>query len=363
MHPKTNRCFPNVKVLLLLTLSLFWTASPVPAQQRDWEPHKTWVFVVGTLRWKHTEMFDSFPQQNRRDAELVAFFKRQGVPAEQIVYLRDREATAARIQTAFSTLLSRAGKGDMLFLYYTGHGYKTDEGDTYLASYDAGDEDIPGWSVNSIPVSIERFFKGSRAFLALDNCYSGALVEAVSKRASRISYAALTSSTADQSSTSEWTFTESLLAALRGKAYEDANGDGQITLAELATQVKADMSFAEEQRAMFMTTGDFSPLTVLSKAEEKSDPRIGERVLVRSEGDWYKGRIIDADPANSQYLIHYYGWDDSYDEWVASRKIRQLKVKRYAASQSAGFRSDGSRAFLPRRSGGQIASARENKLL
>ncbi len=47
-------------------------------------------------------MFDSFPQENRRDAELVSFFEEQGVPPSQIVYLKDREATALRAPRAQS---------------------------------------------------------------------------------------------------------------------------------------------------------------------------------------------------------------------------------------------------------------------
>ncbi len=327
----------TIKHPLIATALLVVVYALVPASSalaRDWEPQRTWVFVVGTLRFKHEDMFSSFPQQNRRDAELVNFFRKQGVPAPQIVYLRDREATAARIQSALARHLSRAGKGDLLFLYYTGHGYKVDDDEAYLASYDAGDEDVPGWPVASIPASIERYFKGARAFLTLDNCYSGALAEAVRERAGgRTSYAVLTSSTADKMSTAEWTFTEALLAALRGKAYEDTNGDGQITLGELAGQVREDMSFAEKQRVVFTTTGDFSPQTVLSRAEKKRDARIGERVLVKSDGDWFKGRIIDADREDGQFLIHYYGWDESYDEWVEARQIRQPRIKRFAASQ------------------------------
>lgn len=332
---------PLTATALLLVWYALVPASSALAQERDWEPQRTWVFVVGALRFKHTDMFDSFPQENRRDAELVAFFRKQGVPAPQIVYLRDTQATAERIQSALARHLSRAGKGDLLFLYYTGHGYKMDDDEAYLASYDAGDEDVPGWPVASIPASIERYFKGSRAFLTLDNCYSGALAEAVRGRAGgHTSYAVLTSSTADKLSTAEWTFTEALLAALRGKAYEDTNGDGQITFEELAGQVKEDMSFAEKQRAVFTTTGDFSPQTVLSHAEKKSDTRIGERVLVKSEGDWYKGRIIDADRDDGQFLIHYYGWDESFDEWVEPRQIRQPRIKRYAASQQTAALSE-----------------------
>ena len=167
------------------------------------------------------------------------------------------------------------------------------------------------------------------------NCFSGTLVEAVTRRAGRVSYAAFSSSPADQSSTGEWTFTEGLLASLRGRASEDMNGDGQITLGEMASQLKEDMSFAENQRAVFTMTGEFSQQTVLSRAEAKRDPRIGERVMVRSEGSWYRGRIIDVDSTTSQFLIHYYGWDDSYDEWVEARQIRQPRARRARPNRNA----------------------------
>ena len=339
----------SVPATLLFVLSFVWVTPTTLARGRDWEPQKTWVFVVGTLRFKHEDIFDSFPQENRRDAELVSFFRQQGVPREQIVYLRDSEATAKRIQASLASQLARAKPGDLLFLYYTGHGYKSDEGDTYLASYDAGDEDVQGWPVDSIPASIERYFKGARAFIALDNCYSGALVEALTGRRTRVSYAALTSSSANQSSTGEWTFTEALLAALRGRATEDMNNDGEITLEELATQVREDMAFAENQRIDFRVTGDFSLRTVLSQAELKRDPRVGERVEVRSEGSWYKGRIINVDPERSRFLIDYYGWDDSYDEWVSARKIRQPRHKRFAAGRTIEVKPEGQRysSFQP----------------
>ncbi|HEX8144009.1 MAG TPA: Tudor-knot domain-containing protein [Pyrinomonadaceae bacterium] len=316
---------------LIVAALLFVCAAPILARAeaaRGWQPERTWVFVVGTLEWKHEEMWDSFPKENRRDRELVRFFRRQGVPFAQIVYLRDREATEQRIEDAFTRHLSRARPGDFLFLYYTGHGYQEeDSGDTYLASWDAGDDGVRGWAVHSIPAAIERHFKGARALIALDNCYSGALTRAVRRMESRVSYAVLTSSTSSQVSTANWTFTEILLAALEGKAYVDTNNDGEITLAELSAQAKEDMAFAEDQRATFITTGAFSPQTVLALAGKRADERIGARVLVRSEGDWYKGRIIDASRSKSRFLIHYYGYDDSYDEWVSLRQIRWPHVR------------------------------------
>lgn len=311
---------------LLVAALLLMSAAPASARSevgRDWQPERTWVFVIGTLEWKHEEMWDSFPKEKRRDRELVNFFRRQGVPPAQVVYLRDDQATERRIKDSLSRHLGRARPGDFLFLYYTGHGYQDeDSGDTYLASWDAGDEGVRGWAVHSIPASIERHFKGDRALIVLDNCYSGALTRTVRRMQSRVSYAVLTSSTSNQVSTANWTFTEILLAALEGKPYVDTNSDGEITLAELNDQAREDMAFAEEQHSTFATTGEFSPQTVLALAPRRADERIGARVIVRSEGDWYKGRIIDVAPSKSLFLIHYYGYDDSYDEWVSARQIR-----------------------------------------
>ena len=321
----------NVRTLCLTLLivlggSLF--AGPAAfGQERDWQPQKTWVFIVGTLKWKHSDMFGSFPQKNRRDAQLVDFFRRQGVPANQLVYLQDAQATTRRVKASFSDFLSRAREGDLLFFYYCGHGYKSDdERTTFFATYDASD-DVEGWSTESIVSDVETYFKGSRAFLTADACYSGSLAEQARRMNHQVSYAALTSSSASELSTENWTFTEMLLAGLTGKAFADIDGDGRITLKELAEGVSEDMVFAEEQQSSFVTTGKFLPGTVLAAAGRKSNPEISRRVEVKSEGDWYKARIIDARAASLK--VHYYGWEDSDDEWVRLNQIRDLSSVQY----------------------------------
>ncbi|HEV7843062.1 MAG TPA: agenet domain-containing protein [Pyrinomonadaceae bacterium] len=313
-----------------LLFGLLWiviVATPTAlAQERDWQPQRTWVFVVGTLQWKDKESFESFPQENRRDRELVRFFREQGVPAEQIVYLQDRAATTRRIQNELRSLLSKTQEGDTLFLYYTGHGFKSESGRAYFASYDANDDDNPGWAVDSIPATVERYFKGSSAFLTADCCFSGALADSVRARRSRISYAVYTSATSDNISTGNWTFTEALLAGLRGRSYIDTDGNGEITFIELGREIKSDMSFAEQQTASFFLTGKFGPQTILAGAQARADQRIGARVEVYSEGDWYKARIIDA--GRGRYRVHYYGYEDSDDEWVKPSQIRSKRITR-----------------------------------
>ena len=327
------RLFVSLGFALLVFFSgaLVAGSNAIP-RQRDWQPQRTWVFVVGTLEWKHREMFEPFPQKNRRDAQLVEFFRRQGVPPQQLVYLKDAQATTRQVKAAFSAFLTKAREGDLLFVYYCGHGYKSDDArTTYFATFDAGD-DVPGWSTDSIVKDVEKYFKGSRAFLTADCCYSGSLAQQARQLGRRVSFACLTSSSASQLSTANWTFTETLLAGLSGKPFADLNGDGQITLSELAADVKADLAFAEEQLSTFVTTGSFAPGAVLAQAGRKSNPEISKRVEVRSEGKWWKARVIDARAGT--FLVHYYGWEDWDDEWVRLNQIREPKVVEYPAGST-----------------------------
>ena len=319
--PKSKRL--SFSLLLLVGILLF-NASTASAWKRDWQPQRTWVFIVGTLKWQHSEMFESFPQQNRRDAQLADFFRRQGVPPEQMVYLQDEQATTRRVRNEFSEMLARAKEGDLLFVYFTGHGYKSDdERQTFFATYNASDK-VPGWSTESIISDINQSFRGSRVLLTVDCCYSGSLLKEARQLSNRVSYACLTSSLASESSTEHWTFTEALLAGLRGRAYEDINGDGEITLGEIADNTSEDLAFAEEQRSSFATRGDFSRATILATAAPRSSAELGKRVEVRSEGGWYKALITDA--RAGKFRVHYYGFEVFDDEWVLPRQIRNSQM-------------------------------------
>ena len=319
--PKSKRLSCS---LLLLVGFLLFTTSTASARERDWQPQRTFVFIVGTLKWQHSEMFESFPQTNRRDAQLADFFRQQGVPSEQMVYLQDEQATTRRVRSEFSNLLARTKEGDLLFVYFTGHGYKSDdERQTFFATYNASDK-VAGWSTESIISDINQSFHGSRVWLTADACYSGSLAKDARQLNNRVSYACLTSSQASETSTEHWTFTEALLAGLRGRVYEDINGDGEITLGEIADNTREDLAFAEEQRSLFATRGGFSRDTILATAAPRSSAELGQRVEVRSDGDWYKALITDA--RAGKFRVHYYGFELSDDEWVLPRQIRNSRI-------------------------------------
>lgn len=324
------RIFKAISFSLLIIFGSSF-AQAAPAGQRDWKPQQTWVYVVGLLKWQNRNVFDSFPQTNRRDAQLVDFFRQQGVPEDHIVFLKDAQATSRRVHNSFPEFLSKAQPGDLLFFYYTGHGYKSDdERTTYFATYDAG-EKLEGWTTDSIVRDVEKYFRGSQALMTADTCYSGSLAAQTQRLGRRVSYASLTSTSATQLSTENWTFTEMLLAGLRGKSFADSNGDGKVTLSELAEDIKEDMAFAENQRSTFVTTGNFPNDMLLAPGARKLDPMISRRVEVRSEGSWYKARVIDA--RRRTYEVHFYGYEESDNEWVRPNRIRYSRESELAANR------------------------------
>src|SRR4051812_9098637 len=233
----------NLKRLIIILFLSALAASAVSAQegagrrQEGRDPARTWVFAVGILEWQHEDSWDSFPKEGRKDAELMKFFEQAGVPRDQILFIKDRDATKERIGRLMARHLARASEGDMLIFYFTGHGARDEEtGTVYFANYDADGDDLArtAWSVPSIFNSIERNFKGGHALLLADCCYSGALAdEALRRRRTSIAYAALASARSDSVSTAEWTFTETLLRGFRGNARIDRDKDGEIELSEL----------------------------------------------------------------------------------------------------------------------------------
>ncbi len=319
----------SIARLFFAVLLLQLLPNRLAARELGWQPQKTWVFVVGVLSWKHSETFGSFPVKNRRDNTLVDFFKQSGVPESQVVYLQDKQATQQQIDNAFTEQLKKLHPDDFLIVYYAGHGSKSDDGnDVYLASYDAGDDNVDGWSVNSIPQKINGS-KCSRVLWLIDCCYSGQAGLAITRQSKGPAYAAVTSSAASESSTEHWTFTEALLDALRGISFVDLNHDGAVTLSEFATHVEADMNAAEEQRSTFAHTKGFDAEMVLAPAKPLANPRIGERAKARdSNGDWYACRIIEA--RGEKLKVHFIGYEDDEDLWVAPDDLETIKQVRYA---------------------------------
>lgn len=302
-------------------------------------PEKTVVFIAGVLKWKHGEIYSSFPEKNRRDKMLAEQFKTMGVPDSNIIYLKNEKATLENIEKSFKKALSLCEKDGTLFLYYCGHGsmIETSGGrkrsyDGLFACYDAGDEYIDGWSVNSIFSKLDSEFSGARVILAADCCHSGFLCKAAETSGKKNSYACLASSLAREQSTGNWTFTEKLVEGLKGARYIDSDGDGVVALKEIAESIGEDMAFAEGQLSSSYFGGSFNAGEIPAAAAEGNFAGPESRLEVKSGGKWYKARVVSDN--GKKLKVHYFGWDYDDDEWVSYSETRKADIKEYGAGEA-----------------------------
>jgi hypothetical protein len=310
------RLMTRTAVLVLLLLSTV----ACRAAETDWDPAKSWVFIVGLLEWKHPKFLPPFPKAGRRDSILATRFKDLGVPAENIVLMQDKAATTGAVRDALTAFAARPAKGDTLFVYFCGHGYHGDDGVDYLATYDA---EATAWSVPQLFDEIEMGFRGRRAVLLADCCNSGAIPEQAKRRKAPIDYGCLVSVKAGDVSTNNWTFSDSLLDVLEGQPQADLDGDGVTTFEEASRFIEGEMQFFEKQAAASSHTGGLQSGFRLSAVKQpKSNKRIGEHVEVLWEGEWWRALIVGAE--GGKYKVRYASPATREEGLVDEKNIRAV---------------------------------------
>jgi len=224
------------------------------ARAEEWQPADTHAVVVGVLEWKSS--LTPYSKENRKDLELRDLFIKRGVPASNIETLLDEQATLAKIRDALARTIKRCPAGSTLIVYYAGHGWNVGD-DYFFANYDCEpSKNGTSWSLKELGETLATGFKGKRVFLFADCCYSGGLEIVVDRLAkSGISACNLTSASKANASTNNWTFSQSIIDGFRGEPLVDRNGDGEITLGELATEVREAMQNMEGQLNGFASKG------------------------------------------------------------------------------------------------------------
>jgi hypothetical protein len=221
--------------------------------------------------------------------------------------------------------VAQVPEGGTLIFYFTGHGAKEPGGQIVFATsdIDSGDLAKTGLHVDQLTQVIAGHFKGKRVVLLADCCYSGGLVavaDALSRRG--VAAVALTSSEASNTSTGSWSFTQTVIDALRGRALADRDGDGRITLDELAVEVHDVMLNREQQRSGFGSYGVAGDLVLASAVAEPALPASGGGL---SLGQWVRS---DGRPARvlgvkgERALVEFYDYADATREW---RPVVDLK--------------------------------------
>lgn len=300
-----------------------------------WDPKDTYAFVASIIEWPGDGL--AAFKDERRDDAFVAQLKACGVPAANVVFLKDKEATLAAMRREFLALARRGGEGSTFVFYFQGHGLSRKE-KTWLACYDVDLKDYAtAFDVDEIFPVLDREWKGSRLLLVADCCHSGALGRVVDGFSGKPSVraACLPSAAASNTSTSHWTFTESLITALAGDGAVDRDRDGKITFGEAEAFAHDEMKFRENQLCRGKRGEGFDAGWVLREvapdrpAPPKAEGRWQAGDFVDAcdrEGQWYVSQVLAV--KDGKYRIHYLGWEAKWDEWVGPEKVRAIERKK-----------------------------------
>ena len=309
-------------------------AAPLSSEAKEWEPMKTYAVIVGVLEWENG--LAPFPKRNRKDQELRDLLIQRGTPVENITMLLGKAATLTKIRQAITRTLSRTSKDSTLVIYYDGHGWAAGD-DFCFGNYDVqpGRKDT-AWSMNELADTVTKGFKGRRAFFWADCCYSGGLKVVVNKLAGRkIASFSLTSASTENTSTGNWTFTQSLLDGLSGSPLIDTNRDGLITLGELRVEVRDAMNHMEGQRHGFQVSG-LDDSFILAKARgrltkvPKAKYHVGSYVIAKGK----YGRVVGVSGVEpGEYLVQFYDYTEKIVKRYAEKELVASTRKPVASSR------------------------------
>lgn len=217
--------------------------------RKCWKPKNTRVFILalGLAEWEN-------PQDpiGHRDAVLYDFFRLAGVPKKHILHLRDAGGDSESIYKVLPDFLADSDEKTDFFFYYAGHGLSA-QNDYYPHDlcFVHPDPEVYSFTLSDLVNVIEENFNGYRALLFADCCHSGRIARFAAESASEYHYAGLASTSADELSTENWTFTDCLLEGLRGMAHTDIDADGAVSWLDLAKYVQTQMLLLENQSVDF----------------------------------------------------------------------------------------------------------------
>ncbi|NLF96614.1 MAG: hypothetical protein GX569_07740 [Candidatus Riflebacteria bacterium] len=298
-----------------------------------WQPGNTFVLMAGVLSWQDASLA-TYTADNRYDQKLYGILRQRGVPADNIVFLKDKKATLAAIRRALQKLLTRSDGQSTFMFYYTGHGERSEDGsETYFLNYDCDTEDLArtGFSLNELAETIKRVFNGRKVLLTADCCYSGNLNRtADTLGAAGIDTMVLSSATAANESTGEWTFTRSLNQILSGTPLMKCD-ELELTAAVAADYIAYNMACAEMQLSNYHLTQKFPArfvLTRLKAAIGKNRPHLGKYMIAIEDGIEYKVRIVDQN--GKKCKVHYFGLDGEPDAWLDYTTLKPIHWKTWS---------------------------------
>lgn len=310
------------------------TSSARPTQPATnvatWDPKTTYAVIVGALKFKATSI-SGWSDKHRKDDELAKLLLARGVPKENLVELLDEKATASEVFAAIEKTAKAAPKGSTLLFYYAGHGGNGKAGEISFVAYDADGTPATDIALDRVEKTIASAFAGGTVLLFADACYSGGLLE-VAKNLGKKGYdaAAVTSASASNLSTSNWTFSQALIDALDGDGIADRDGSGAVSIGELGAEVRDAMKYRELQR-MGAEYGSVGEGFVLAANNPKRAPEEGasNEYLQAKRGEaWSVARVVGA--KDDTLTVEFFDYADKSRAKVRRADTKPLVFKDYA---------------------------------
>lgn len=293
----------------------------------------TYAIIAGVLSFAEPGVA-GWSAEQRKDLELYQVLRSRGVPTKNMELLLDQTATHANVAAALQRVAGRAPAGSTLLFYYAGHGTRGKDGETYFLAYDSKSSNMPatGIALADVQKTLATHFGGKRAVLMADCCYSGSLKGVADGLADekKLDTVSLTSADASNLSTSNWTFTQTVIDGLRGDGLMDRDKSGTLSLTELAATVAEEMKYREKQRHGFHLRGGDKE-TLLSTAtplRTGNGPfRAGSYVLASHEKGTRTAQVRV--PGAKESLVRFYHYSHGEERKAKNSELQALKFKRY----------------------------------
>jgi hypothetical protein len=319
----------RVQVWLCVVVLLLIRAAAADAPKLI--PSKTYAVIVGVLKWK-SDRLGTYSPVGRKDQELYDALRELGVPAANMTLLLDEKGTLAEIRAALAEMAgkSKTDPETTLIFYYAGHGIPA-AGKTYFANYDFdGDPAASAFAVQEVAWILKLRRSTGRVLLHADCCFSGVLGGVAKElNAAGLEAASLTSATDSIPSTSNWTFTHTLVDLLRGRAIADHDRDGSITLLDAAVEIRDAMLFSDRQTAGYVRAGLGSDFVLAPVRGKLPTAREGEfapgQYVLTATSPARAGRVIERDDTIAgAYRVEFQHYNVRAVEVIAAAGLKAI---------------------------------------
>jgi|GEM_PF-4141799 len=282
-----------------------------------------YAVVVGISDYKDARI----PDLKYADVDAQSFYDFITSPIggnftkENVLLLKNEQATLKNVKSAVTNFLKKAIDTDFVVIFMACHGEPEPDrpNNIYLLTYDSELDNLPAtaYHMENINTDMKRYISAKRLIFFADACHSAGIAEgsigtrgfsntvniAISElKSTREGWGIVSASRAGEVSmeSSQWggghgAFTYYLLEGMQGKADEEGNKNGIVTLAETFDFLDEKVKRATQNAQHPDTAGNFDnnlPLgfpgietAASEKGEQSAEPRYGiVRITTSQEG-------------------------------------------------------------------------------